>query len=540
MPLDEGVETDLKFLIFEVSKQAGLSRDMLISPSPELLNKLIERDDVVSRLKNTIENKCFQCLVTLGPQDRRAVSSLRALITIASSLRTMGIYFLQVGRQTQYIKNLSFLIDFEWCVFYDFFDELFPLIHDAYEKAAIKSAQKLCHGEIKNDEQYLVAFQRLKEQLKSSGEEDDTLTMIFIIRYLERTGDAFSEIGEAILNTKVGEPLKLRSFNSLSKGLSKVGFDINAKDLDYKPILNTRSGCRIAKISSKQKAVFYKEGIKNKISEELKGYKLWEKKYPGHVAKVLWKDHRKEHSVLITEYLDGRDLLDIITRKGERMDISAADAQKRLSACLEKCWTSTKRKAKPKYNLISAMNQLLRRKHDVDLFQEGLISPKKQIDFDHLLPKMHKIENKIKIPFVVLSHGDLNIDNVMFSMDRAHPVFVDVHRSCFNDYLQDVSVFIVSNFRVPIFSKKVRQVLNTCSLEMFYTSKRFAHAHGDNTFDARLAFGLLRSFMTSTRFQFDPKFNAIMHKRAMNIMVRLVDHGSHLKEFKLSEDDFVY
>jgi Ser/Thr protein kinase RdoA (MazF antagonist) len=144
------------------------------------------------------------------------------------------------------------------------------------------------------------------------------------------------------------------------------------------------------------------------------------------------------------------------------------------------------------------------------------------------------------VPFHVFSHGDFNVDNVVFEKKTHRPYFVDVHRSGFNDYTQDISVFLISNFRVPLFSKEARKRLDACNLEMYYFSKNFANEHSDHTFDLRLAFGLLRSFMTSTRFQFDQKFSTIMYHRAMDIMYRLIEYRSHLSEFKMEEDCFLY
>jgi hypothetical protein len=75
---------------------------------------------------------------------------------------------------------------------------------------------------------------------------------------------------------------------------------------------------------------------------------------------------------------------------------------------------------------------------------------------------------------------------------------------------------------------------------MFDVSRRFALDHGDAHFEARLAFGLLRSFTTSTRFQFDQQFSELMFNRGLDLLHRLVEYKKHLHEFKLEEDVFLY
>jgi phosphate uptake regulator/aminoglycoside phosphotransferase len=579
MPVDEGIETDLRFLIVEIKKQSKLAQESLLEQKQtELqkahLHKMGERDDVIASLKNTIEHKAYFYLHQSHQHVKLNSSRLKALITIASSLRKMGEFFLQVCRQLEYIQQYHHLKSVDWRKFFKVIEKMLDLIIKAHNHPESKHAQKLCEGEQRIDDLYLEYFQKLMTELQNRKDIPDRITLIFILRYLERIGDAFLEIGEAILNIKVGEQMHLRTFQSLEKGLKKVGIKLSAEELDYRPIMNTRSGCKIAKISSKPKGedlsdkkeehhpqkqpkeskarkkksptesvhhtVFYKEGIKHKIKEEKKGLVLWEKYFPGHVPKLLWDNTRKKHATLLMEYIEGRDLLDLMVNVEQGHQISPSQAQQQLWQLLEQLWSKTKRKAKPVDRRLAYLNQLLRRKSDIEEVHQRLFDKKTEIEFDLLLPKIKRIEKKIKAPFHVLSHGDFNVDNIVFDIKQQHPCFVDVHRSGFNDYVQDVSVFLVSNFRVPIFSEGVRSRLNDCSLEMYYFSKKFAEENHDHSFDLRLAFGLLRSFMTSTRFQFDERFSSLMFHRSMDLMYRIIEYKKHLKEFRLEEDCFLY
>ena len=96
-------------------------------------------------------------------------------------------------------------------------------------------------------------------------------------------------------------------------------------------------------------------------------------------------------------------------------------------------------------------------------------------------------------PFSVFVHGDLNVNNIIYDPEGDNLHFIDLHRSIQTDYVQDVSVFLASVFRLPVFEKKIRARLNFAIMDFFEFSKNFAAIHRDETFEARLALGLARA-----------------------------------------------
>ena len=62
----------------------------------------------------------------------------------------------------------------------------------------------------------------------------------------------------------------------------------------------------------------------------------------------------------------------------------------------------------------------------------------------------------------------------------------------------------------------------------------------DQLFDARLALGLFRSLVTSTRFVFDQAFSYQLMDRAAMILQDLNSHEDNLKKFKMNTDLFLY
>ena len=77
--------------------------------------------------------------------------------------------------------------------------------------------------------------------------------------------------------------------------------------------------------------------------------------------------------------------------------------------------------------------------------------------FGELLKQAHHLEAGIRAPFSVYIHGDFNVDNIIYDPLEKKINFIDLHRSRYMDYVQDVSVFMVSNYRLQIFDAPAAQ-----------------------------------------------------------------------------------
>lgn len=536
MPLDEGLDTDLRFLLLEVTRQAKASRSSLLNPEKDKSLTLITRDHYVDRLRDTIENKGYFHIFNINPQQTRQAAGLRAIISIASHLESMGGHFVKIAKQSKRLKDSQWLSELDAEPFFDVILKTLAMIYEAFRDTNPKVARQICKAEEEISQLYLVSFNNIMERLREGVDPDDQITLLFIIRYLERVGDDFLSIGTAILNIKVGENLPIHSHRSLRKGLKLLGIDLHGETMAFHPILNTRSGCRIARIKSEQKEIFYKEGPIEKMTQEIKGIQLWQKSFPGHIPLLLWKTRKSEHITLLQEWIRGKDLLDISVADPEKSPFHQDQALESLFKTLSIVWGQTIRRKKK--TEVDFLKQLSRRRNAIKEVHKALIDSKSE--FSSLLRKVKKIEKGLKVPFHVLCHGDFNIDNVIFEFNTYRPVFVDVHRSNFRDYVQDVSVFLVSNYRVPIFSHDVRSRLNHASLGMLHFARNFSKEHQDRTFELRLALGLIRSFTTSTRFELSKDFSSNMFDRALIIMQSLVSQRKNLDSFKIQDDWVVF
>jgi aminoglycoside phosphotransferase (APT) family kinase protein len=141
---------------------------------------------------------------------------------------------------------------------------------------------------------------------------------------------------------------------------------------------------------------------------------------------------------------------------------------------------------------------------------------------EEMVRQLRPLEAEVAAPFTVQMHGDFNLDNIIHNRDTGQLHYVDVHRSGPGDYAQDISVFLVSNYRLQIFDAQVRRRLAHVMETVHHFAVDFARRHGDAAFTARLSLGLARSFITSCRFVLDQDHAKSMFLRARYLMQRLL------------------
>ena len=205
-------------------------------------------------------------------------------------------------------------------------------------------------------------------------------------------------------------------------------------------------------------------------------------------------------------------------------------------------WTKTKREEKVQADFIG---QLKRKLPDVYDVHPTLSSPNrsigslKQPSLEERLDRAAVLEKELFAPFSIFIHGDFNTDNVIYNDQEDRITYIDPHRSGYSDYVQDVSVFLVSNYRIPVLEAEIRERLIFIISDFYAFARRFAEENDDPTFDARLALGISRSFISSTRFILKESFAKEMYLRGIYLLDKLLDHeGKHWTSFRMPEDVF--
>ncbi|MCA9637708.1 MAG: phosphotransferase [Myxococcales bacterium] len=522
------IQENFRFLVLEVTKQIESTVEVIASGATELIDSVYLKDDYIDNLRGFIDSKCLAVIQGASKGDQRTVELARAVDIATNNLERIADFAVNILRQYKYIKDTSILQQYEFRPCFDEVLGALARVPEALFSADVAEALQICRSEFNLDEMYEGRFRNVMTELRAGGEQvEDLVTTLFIARYLERMGDSLLNIGEAILSLALHERLKIHQYWALEETLD-VGAS-EGKGLSLESIAETRSGCRIGKVRDQREGgegnlVLFKEGNLDKLLEEKAGIEFWQGRFPDLVPKVLGWQEGDHHASILLEYLRGQTFQQILL-EGSAAELSAALSA--LGATLRSIWDATRidEPVQPGF-----LKQIRKRLGDVKKVHPDFGDDQEQIGalkvpaFADLLRRAEAIEAELPAPFSVFIHGDFNVDNIIFDAEAGRLHFIDLHRSRRFDYVQDVSVFMVSNFRLPVFDAKMRRRLHRVILAVYRSVQGFAREVGDTTFEARLTLGMVRSFTTSTRFVLDEEFAQSMYLRARYLLERLLAH----------------
>ncbi len=548
MSILKEVRENFRFMVSEVTSQVEMTHDFTQDPCRGLVEKIFSGDDYIDTLKSLIEEKTFEMLMAVQPVNKRDVAMLRALNTITSNLERIADFAVNIPRQMEHLKNSAFLHDYGLARSFEQVIIGLGCIVPAVEKADTGLAFKICHSEFELDSFYAATFARILDELAAGGESGDLVTTLHIANYLERMGDSLLNIGEAILFAVVGEKMKIHQYRALSNTLASSGVEAPISQVEFESIWGTRSGCRIGTVQRQameesRRPVLFKHGNLKKLKEEKDNIARWEKLMPGLPPRIwdFQKTTESRGSVLM-EYLAGCTLQDLVINGGET---ELDNALFLLEETLGRAWSVTKDMNPVSSNFVKQMKARCKavfrmhpefKTHDLAIGDLALPS------FEALLEKLEAAAGDLKAPLRVLIHGDLNLNNIIYTQDQERVHFIDLHRSRMTDYVQDLSVFMISNYRLPVFEKGMRERAATAIGTMFEFGGKFARTYGDDCFEARLALGLARSLFTSTRFEMKRDFAHDMYLRSIYLIDKLINHQAQdsWQNFKLPRRALIY
>jgi phosphate uptake regulator/aminoglycoside phosphotransferase (APT) family kinase protein len=520
------VTENLRFLILEVRRQVDRTREYLARPSRELLESALARDDYIDNLKGIIQRKCFTLAADASREDPMSVEFLKAIDVVAMNLERIADFCESILGQVDHVERPEVLARYDFTPLFDAVLAGVSRVEEAVLQRSVQLALEICRVEPQLDRLHAGLFQRVLQELKQGQEAQAHLTILFISHYLERMGDSLLNVGEAVLSASVGERVKVDQFLALEDSLEAVRADRSIEDVELENLAETRSGCRVTRVSDRddeeQRPVIFKEGRPGKLGEEKRNLERWAELMPGLVPQVNFFFERGETSAILYEYLPGATFEKLLLQP----DSAGLDlALRELRATLQAVWTKTRRDEAASAGFL---RQLADRLGDVyavhPAFRErgAHIGSVDILPFEELLARARSIESRLLPPFSVLVHGDLNVDNIILDPRERAIRFIDLHRSTMMDYVQDVSVFLVSNYRTQVFRAPIRDRIQRVILEFYEFARSFAVEHGDRTFGARLALGLARSFASSTRFILDEEFARSMFLRARYLLEQLL------------------
>ncbi len=544
MRIPKNIRNNLHFIIAEVNSQLFSLKDYFNSFSTVEAKHILERSGYVYNLKIRIHNSCLNEMERFKKSNKSEKLSLRSIEFIATDLERIAELCRECIKQMQSMRNLSILRPDSCGSLLERLIRGIGFIEVAIYDHDTRLALKIGSIEKKLEHDFNKLLKQYVGPLKENESSLDLVSSLFVARCISQMGDALLNISEAIISSNLGQPVNIDRYYSLQASVAQLEIDENLSSLKINSIAETRSGSKISGILNAEDngcLAIFKDGEKRKLKEEHQGVKNWHEIYPGLAPKILSYKKRGQSASLLIEHLAGFTFEQILLQDSPLL---IKEALSKLGDTLKSVWKETRSSRKVPANF---MQQLNKRLHDVYAIHpefcqgKNIICGYKLPAFETLLKKAREYESKIQVPFSVYIHGDFNVDNIIYDPVEKRINFVDLHRSRYMDYVQDVSVFMVSNYRLQVLDATFRRRIMKQAQDFYLVARNYAQKTGDYNFEIRLALGLARSFATSTRFILDKSLARAMFLRARYLIEKVLQTDiSKAHKFRLPlEEIFV-
>jgi len=531
--LPKGIQENLQFLCVEVDSQLANMQLYFAQTSPNLANTILERVGYADNLRNRIHSGVVNQLVT-NDLESRTIFSLRSIEFIANDLERLAEICRNCIAQTEPLDSFDGLMTKSYIKILKQVQQAVQLVMPAIDHVDSKIAIKIGQINIGLEQEHQKLFQKHKAAIKNRKNPEQITTGIYIAYECKQMGFALDNICESIISANLGQPV---SFDRYAAMQSLVGeMDVDDQGVQIQTIAETRSGGAISGISSEESGALgiYKSGQKQKLKEEKDGVKSWHEIYPGVAPKILSYQKKGGSAALLIEHLPGLTFEKIVLNETtEVLD----EAQKYLYKTLRSIWTETKIEKSADAQFMQQLQKRLPEVYKIhpEFYKEQVsICGQTLQPFDALIAQAAEFERKWTSTFSVYIHGDFNVDNILYDPVEKRIHFIDLHRSCYMDYVQDVSVFMVSNYRLQVLNVESRKRIMAVAYNLYAMARRYAVKNKDTSFEIRLALGLARSFATSTRFILDKTLARDMFLRARYLMeLALAVEPANVDKFRL-------
>ncbi|MBN2866374.1 MAG: aminoglycoside phosphotransferase family protein [Thiotrichales bacterium] len=520
MKLSPALLHPIQFALLTLQKQRQGISDFLETGDKRLLNKSLSNVDYIENYHSNLLQQAAEALKNWredGPnilciQNLEILSQQLKLLSLQLEKFTLSLQQPKVGKLCQQKPVIQVLEDINAAL---------NLIHPAILAEDSQLAIDLCQLDQRIDKHAEPIIKKYQKRLSSGQNADALLEALFVIKDISQVSQTFLQIGEAIISANLGQNIQVDRYHSLRAALHKSELPSDPS-LRIQTLAETKSGCSISgvtvapdilvqhQVNDPYMAIF-KEGDQQKLNQEKLGIESWHSKFPGIAPQVYGYHQHGKKAALLFEYMSGQTFDQLLLEE----DIEPLQqALHHLFATLEAIWAETQiqeahpaefmSQLKTRLNSIYAVHP----EFDVSALSIGHI---KQDTLETLIQKAEKIEAKLKVPPAIFIHGDFNIDNIIFDSNTQQISFVDLHRSEYLDYVQDLSVLIVSNYRLLNFDPNIRKRISQTMIAIYEFGEAYALKTNDTSYGLRMALGLARSFISSTRFILDKTHAKTMH-----------------------------
>lgn len=515
------LEQNHGFLILETRAQFADAVRFLGEGTPELENRLAMRNELIRNMKNTMEHDCFRHLFATPGLPAGEVQKVRSMHRIALACRRIANHCRNMCLQAGHMGDTNHLGEFSWREMAATATACLERIPKHFDQLDEDGARFICRGEETLDTLYDTVIDAVSEAARRAPDNfRELLAVIFIARYMEGVGDELLRIGEALLSARIGERIQYHEYESLRRGLARMGGDDGQDGMRYQAFWGSRSGCVIGRVTGRDRRCIFKEGPVEKVRREKDNMLEWNRAVPGIVPDVL--DYSEENGLgaLLMEEIQGVPMDEILLGEDASLLLRARTA---LTRTFRQAWDRT---FSPEPAATGSMAQVLDRLDKIRQIHPDLGAPEGVAEAGLTrIRRALELERGIRPVFSVRIHGDCNLNNIFYNAHTDTVRFVDLYRSRRGDYVQDIAVHLVSYFRTPVFDPKTRgRILeNILAVETF--ANAFGAAHQDGTMQIRLTLALARSLLTSTRFELRSSLAAAMFARAYAMLDAVLTHG---------------
>ncbi|MCP3963872.1 MAG: phosphotransferase [bacterium] len=531
-----GIRDNLRFLVAEVESQVKNLGIYLKTGSPTVALRVLDRSGYAHNLKMRIHDSCISRLAR-GKEDAAGTLTLRALELIATDLDRITELCRECVRHMMSVERRKHLKPKAYRRLLNRIGQGIGMVESVVMESNTRLALELGRIEHELDKDYRKLLEAHTAALKRKKSTEDLISGLFIAHAIEQMGTALRRVSESIISANLGQPVHMERYQSIQASVARLESPEALDDLRVESIAETRSGSTISGISrpdgagrgkrrrrgeSEEYVAVYKDGPKRKLKEERAGVESWHEIYPGLAPRILSYHKRGQSAALLIEHLAGHTFERILLHEPPEL---LAKALERLSETLRSVWRETRTKKAVNARF---MRQTAKRMAAVYAIHGELergdsrVCGAKMAGFDTLLDRAERVEERLRAPFSVYIHGDFNVDNIIYDPLEKRIHFIDLHRSRYMDYVQDVSVFMVSNYRLQILDAPLRRRIMRLAREFYDFARKYAREEGDATFELRLALGLARSFTTSTRFILDKSLAQRMFLRARYLIEQVL------------------
>lgn len=515
--LPKSVQENLTFLVAETESQIGSLERYLTDQETSAGRRILDRAGYSYNLKIRIQNSCWTSQKAKGSTIKRI--RLQAIESVAQDLDRITELARTVVEHVDSIEERKHLDADPFKLIFKQIQLGLKQITETLETGETRAAIALSRVAEKIEKRHQKIESACITQVRRSVARDFAAVLL-AAHAMAQIGRTLYRISESLLSATLGQAINFERFYSLEAVSSDLETD--GQEIEIQTIAETRSGSGISAIKaagSNEVSAIFKDGEKKKLKEERQGFEAWHEIYPGLAPKVLSYKKRGDSAALLIEHLNGLTFEHILLNEPDAL---LEQAFKRLTQTLRSVWRET-REAEP----ASAhyMAQLEKRLPDILALHPDFEWPDRLI-CGAVVPGLHTLISQAKhrevpSPFSVYIHGDFNLDNILFDAKENRINFIDLHRSRYLDYVQDVSVMMVSCYRLQVLEAPERSRILGLAMDMANFAKRFSRRENDRTFEFRLALGLARSLITSTRFILDPTLSRRMLLRARFLLERI-------------------